>query len=642
MNAIGEERSRTKLYGALGLLLAACLAGAAACEGSPGASTGSGATTANGGSGGGGFAPAGHPPFPVLPPNDGSELRMPRLVVIVGPGEPLADQLFAFGDALVQSAWLTAIGKDYGIASTTGATSLHLTGAAVPATMDEHALRTYVEATIAASAGAAADGRTVYLFFYPPGTGYGDGCAIAIGAHTTLELAAYQKGAPADALAWVQRCPTAVGMAELDGLTIAASHEFAEAVTDAYPPHGFALPAGRWPQSGTSPPWSVSSWSYYQGGAIEAADLCVGTIVNEGDFAYQRVWSTTAAAAGGDPCAPALPEPYYSVSAPQDWITVPAGTVANVPITGWSTGPRTDWFVTAFSGATHEMGFSASFASGGATASGMNNGVTAMFSVTTPDAPGASAVFQLASSESPPDPSTGVIPEPATGDRTHVWIFGVRTTCASCTEPPSCGDGTCDTTNGETCASCPDDCGACGALCGASNLAVPCGDAACPAHATCQAGDACACDPGFTSVTCDGQPCSGAGCVSPGWWCVPAACGMPGFTTPCGGGSCPSDALCTPDQRCACAPGSLMTSCDGQPCPSGGCSAPDYACTVCGAAIARVACVDGSSCPAFSTCVAGPPTTCACRNGYYAVNCAGEACFTGALCNGADWWCVPE
>jgi hypothetical protein len=631
------------MWAVLGLSVAACAAGAA-CK-TPGGllvvTTTTSGTGGSGGAGGGPFARAGHPPFPVLPPNYGSELRMPRLVVIVGPGEPLADQLFAFGDALAESAWLTAIGKDYGVTPTAGATSTHVTGATVPATMDDVALRAYVEATIAADAGAEADGSTVYLFFYSPGTGHGDGCAD-IGAHTTLATVAYQKGAPVDALAWVQRCPTAGGMTELDGLTIAASHEFAESVTDAYPPHGYALPAGRWPQTGMTPPWSVSSWSYFQGGAIEAADLCEGTILDEGGFAYQRVWSTTAAAAGGDPCVPALPEPYYSASAPEDWITVPAGTVASVPIMGWSTGPRADWVVTVGWAATYEAGFSASFASGTATTSGMNNGVTAMLSVTTPDAPGAFAVFQLASSESPPDPSTGVIPEPATGDRKHVWVFGVRTTCASCTEGPSCGDGTCDTTQGETCASCPDDCGACGALCGASNLAVSCGAAACPAHATCQPGDTCACDSGFTSVACDGQPCSGASCVSPGWWCVPAACGAADFTAPCGGGFCPADALCTSDQRCACAPGSLPTTCEGQPCPSGGCSYPDYTCTTCGAAIGRVACADGSLCPSYSTCVAGPPTTCACMSGFYAVNCAGEACFAGAACNGADWWCVPE
>jgi hypothetical protein len=625
------------LWAGLGILVSA-----AACRTPGGLLVVTTTTSGTGGSGGGTFAPAGHPPFPVLPPNDGSELHMPRLVVIVGPDESLADELFAFGDAMVQSAWLTAIGKDYGVTPTAGATSVHLTGAAVPATMDDTALRAYVEATIAANAGAAADGRTVYLFFYPPGTGYGDGCATAIGAHTTLETVAYQKGAPVDGLAWVQRCPAPGGMTELDALTIAASHEFAESVTDAYPPHGFALPAERWPQTGTSPPWSVSSWSYFQGGAIEAADLCEGTIIDEGGFAYQRIWSTPAAAAGGDPCVPGLAEPYYSASAPQDWITVPAGTVANVPITGWSTGPRADWFVTGFWAATHEAGFSASFAAGGATASGMNNGVTAMLSVTTPDAPGAFAVFQLVASESPPDPSTGVIPEPATGDRTHAWVFGVRTTCASCTEPPSCGDGTCETAKGETCATCPDDCGACGALCGASNLAVPCGASACPAHAVCQVGDVCACAEGFTSVTCDGEACSGASCVSPGWWCVPAACGAAGFTAPCGAGFCPADALCTSDERCACAPGSLATTCEGQPCPSGGCSYPDYTCTTCGAAIGRVACADGSLCPSFSACVAGPPTTCACLSGYYAVNCAGEACWTGAPCNGADWWCVPE
>src|SRR5580698_4726866 len=167
---------KTRLLAGPPLAVALAVAAAVACSKSPAATSGgTGGTTPSssstgGGSDGGPFETAAHSPFPVLPPNDSSEILMPRLVVIVGPGDPLADQLFSFGDTLVESAWFKAVGHDYGIAPTAGPSSLHLTGAAVPAVMDETALRAYVTATIAANPAAATDGHTVYLFFYPPGS----------------------------------------------------------------------------------------------------------------------------------------------------------------------------------------------------------------------------------------------------------------------------------------------------------------------------------------------------------------------------------------------------------------------------------------------------------------------------------------
>jgi hypothetical protein len=567
-----------------------------------------------------------------MPKNDASELTMPRLVVIVGPTEPDAAQLFAFGDALLQSAWLTAVGKDYGVGAKAGATSLHLTGAAVPATMDGTALRQYVNDTITANPAAAADGNTIYVFFYPPGTGRGDSCAD-LGAHGTLGTAPYA-GLTTDALAWAQRCPAPAGMSDLDALTITASHEVLEVATDLYPPHGYAMPDKLWAFTGTETPWEISSWSYYQGGAVEVGDLCEGTILEEGGVAYQRIWSTSAAAKGGDPCVPAIAEPYYSASAPADWVVLAPGTTASVPITGFSTGPRGDWYVTVYYGDTYGGDFKPTF--GGSKTTTLNAGCTATLSVTTPAASGAFGVFKLVSSESPPDPSTGIIPLPASGDQRHVWTFGVRTTCDGCAPLPSCGDGTCDTATGETCASCPDDCGACGAVCGASNFGVPCGTSTCPTHASCQSEGGCACDIGYTASTCDGVACSGASCVDPSWWCVPAACGAANFVTECAGNfTCPADATCGQSDSCYCAPGTVTSTCDGQPCPSGGCSYPDYWCTVCGAPSGPVAC-SGYTCPAFSTC--GASNSCDCQSGYSAVSCTGEPC-DGSNCPGGHWWC---
>jgi hypothetical protein len=429
-------------------------------------------------------------------------------------------------------------------------------------------------------------------------------------------------------------------MTELAGLTIVASHEIIESATDPDPPHGFAMPPELWPQTGTKPPWAVPTWSYLQSGAVEVGDLCQGTVVDEGAYAYQRVWSTTAAAAEGDPCVPALPLPYYSVATPKDWIAVPAGSTAMVPVTGWSTAARGDWFVTVRYTDTTEGGFTPTFA-GGVKSASVNNGVAATLSVTTPSVPGTFAVFELQSSESAPDATTGLIPEPPSGDLWHNWAFGIYTTCVGCTEASGCGDGTCDAAKGETCASCPDDCGACGAVCGASNLSVACGSTGCPTNSTCGAGDTCTCNTGFVANTCGGELCPGTGCVSPDFWCVPATCGQQNFTAPCGSGDCPSSGICTPDLECTCSPGTQAATCDGQPCPSGGCSAPEYWCVTCGNANSTVMCADSTTCPSFSTCILGNPTVCDCQAGYRAVTCAGESC-ADVACDGPDWWCVRQ
>ena len=63
-----------------------------------------------------------------------------------------------------------------------------------------------------------------------------------------------------------------------------------------------------------------------------------------------RIWSTSAAAAGGAPCVPVDPNrPYFGVSAsPSTVQTTPAGTAVNYTITGWASGPIAAWDMYAY------------------------------------------------------------------------------------------------------------------------------------------------------------------------------------------------------------------------------------------------------------------------------------------------------
>ncbi len=68
---------------------------------------------------------------------------------------------------------------------------------------------------------ASPDGRTIYLFFFPPSASYWSGCSSLLGAHTFLDSGGL------DALAFAQRC-TQDGLDDFHGLTMTASHENVE------------------------------------------------------------------------------------------------------------------------------------------------------------------------------------------------------------------------------------------------------------------------------------------------------------------------------------------------------------------------------------------------------------------------------
>lgn len=607
----------------------------AACSSDP-PPTDAGALVDGNGADAGSFTPAAHPAFPVLPMQGASQIASPRLVVIVAPGEPLASAIFDFADALLTSDWLPTTGADYGV-TTPVTPAVHLTGAAMPATMGLSALRAYVASTIASHPEAATDGSTIYLVVYPSGTTFGNGCSF-FAAHYVLDPSA-PDATPTDGLAYVQRCALAPGLSEIDYLTSVASHEIIEALSDAKPSTGWVMPTALDGLDGTTPPWGISSWSFFQSGAVENADLCEGAFVREGGHLYQRVWSTTAARAGGDPCVPALTLPYFSASTASDWIVVPPGTTTMVPVTGWSTGARADWTVSVDRSHWVDPGFSATFAGGMRTAS-FQNGRVQMLAITAPRTPGEFAVFRLSSSDGGrvATPSGGTdYPVPASGDAYHDWVFGVHTGRASGAPSAGCGDGQCDGASDENCGSCPEDCGACGLACGPNNFGVACGTGFCPAHSQCVAGS-CTCDTGFAASRCDGTACPTGGCSYPDFWCTPASCGAANFDAPCGSAFCPSAAECTPSERCLCPAGTQVSTCDGQECPSGGCSYPDYWCASCGEANFTVTCGGGRACPAFSTCNADG--TCSCNAGYRSRACDGRFCSDVAGgCARPGWWC---
>jgi hypothetical protein len=348
------------------------------------------------------FAPAPHAPFPSLVDTGGGRLTPLRLVSIVTAGDPLHDALLAFGDALVASHWLTSVAAAYGLAPT--GTSVHVDGPSLDGNVTEDDIRSYVQQTAGSQ---LAHPHAVYLLYLPPGAtvvvgGVANcGCNALGAAHTALD----DQG---NALAYVQRC----SLSDNDSVTRLASHEVAEAMTDTG--KGFRLEQ-------PSPPWSGTPWASVQPGSAEVGDLCSGTFVTEGSWTYQRIWSNRAAAAGGDPCVPSLPTPYFSTSAAAGWVPVAGGATVTIPVTGWSTGPRDDWYVYPLVSYPPSSALSVRITTAtqqtldGVVYTSINNGGTATLSVTaSPGAPsGTWSVVRLVSRSA------------EHVDGTHFWPVGI-------------------------------------------------------------------------------------------------------------------------------------------------------------------------------------------------------------------------
>jgi hypothetical protein len=180
----------------------------------------------------------------------------------------------------------------------------------------------------------------------------------------------------------------------MEAMTVNASHEIIESATD---PEEDA-----WKLESPFHPWTGSPWGLDDGGTFEEnADMCEGTIILDGEFYYQRIFSNQAAALGGDPCVPAIPTPYFNVTT-NGWYPTTTGEVS-IPIIGWSVGTVADWEITWVYG-PHTMSLSAPTASiscadtvflKGTSFCAMNHGRTAMLHVVLPPGSGSQTFFSI-------------------------------------------------------------------------------------------------------------------------------------------------------------------------------------------------------------------------------------------------------
>ncbi len=282
---------------------------------------------------GGPFVPAAHAPFPQIPNQGRASIAHPQLVTVTFQGE--SGSLHTFGDFAVGSSWLTTVGQDYGVGAGSHLAGVSL-GFSAPEQITEDGVGQLLLGLIkdgGVSPPALPDGggnaEVIYLVQLPATTsvtfGGGPVCG-SVGDGT--ELGGFHWSASGDGLAFpFGVLPTCASETAAE-LTEAASHEFIEAATDPFPNNGWIL------TDGSSP------WSYLPG---EVGDLCNLETTVEGTITLQRIYSNSAAQAGGSPCVPAPASPYYGVTASPSVMTVVAGSPYAFTLQAWSQASMAPW-----------------------------------------------------------------------------------------------------------------------------------------------------------------------------------------------------------------------------------------------------------------------------------------------------------
>jgi hypothetical protein len=333
------------VLGVLPVLAAACGGGAAHTTGGQGGAGGAaqGSTAASsttsvvavtvgvggsGGSGGGAggapdigqpstMYPAPHADSPFVQDFGGPTVAAPKIVPIFFEGElpSVIAQVTDFENKVGATMYWAAVTAEYGVAPAVALPVINVPEIQ-PSTVDDSTIQTWLGGKLNGNDPAypPADGNTIYVLHYPAGTTItsngAKSCASFGGYHSDFALDAAH-GAQQVAYAVIPRCGNFDGLAGIDALTGAESHEIIEASTDPFPM--------------VDPAYATIDdqhlfWERFLGGG-EVGDMCVGatdafTKFSELPYTVQRTWSNASAKAGHDPCQPPLPGEVYFNATP--------------------------------------------------------------------------------------------------------------------------------------------------------------------------------------------------------------------------------------------------------------------------------------------------------------------------------------
>ena len=282
----------------------------------------------------------------------GGVLDAPTMVPIFFANDGLQAGVENLLAQLPTSSYWSALETEYGVGPLTVAPSIVLSDAP-PQTASDIDVITFIASKIGTDpAWPTPTPNTIYFIYYPASTTLtyapsATSCVDFDGYHFYGQTSPNTKFV----FAVAARC-NFPNITPIDDLTQTTTHELVEASTD---PLLLTYSLMDSPHA---------AWSVFPG--AEVGDLC-----ELEELSYQRLvgtslvarfWSNSAAAAGHDPCAPAISLPYFNsipvlpdqigIKLPggtflTDGVVVPVGTSATIDVQLFSDAPTGDWFVEA-------------------------------------------------------------------------------------------------------------------------------------------------------------------------------------------------------------------------------------------------------------------------------------------------------
>ena len=304
------------------------------------------------------FVPAAHDPLPQIVSLGGPVVSTPHVVPVFFGADPLRPAIESYLRALATSHYWLATTAEYGVGPLVVDPSIVVDTPAPAAIHEATAASWFVALVNSSPAFAARSDSTIYAIYPPRSTvvsvpGDPDVCSNGLGGGGFHESAI--EGGVHLLFAITARCATPPGQTALDVYGATMSHELVETATDP------RLDAPAFAQTDDAhAAFQVGTWG-------EVCDLCEYAPRTEfrpvGVPALaQRCWSNVAAAAGRDPCVPAVSQPYFNAApvatdpVQMRWagyafqatgVHIPVGQTRTIEVELWSDAPTADWTVTA-------------------------------------------------------------------------------------------------------------------------------------------------------------------------------------------------------------------------------------------------------------------------------------------------------
>lgn len=333
--------------------------------------------------------PGPHPDVPQVQTYGGPVLTAPKVIPIFFPNDPDQAKVEDFLGKIAASPYWGQTTSEYGVGPLSVGTSIVVTDTP-PTTINvsqiDAWLVSYLDGTHPEF--PPIDTNNIYTVFYPASTtisdpSFGTSCVQFGGYHYSTQGA----GGKDVVYAVMPRCSSLGSIQGFDALSGGLSHELIEASTD--------------PLS-SNPAYAYADVDHFVWNIMplgEIGDMCAYEPQSYqplvGSYVVQRVWSNVSAAAGHDPCVPAMSGAYFNAApvlkdnvtidyygqkVPTKGIQIPLNQSKTIPVQLFSDGPTADWTVQAVdstygTGNPAELKFSWDKQSG-------NNGDTLQMTVT--------------------------------------------------------------------------------------------------------------------------------------------------------------------------------------------------------------------------------------------------------------------